>query len=78
MQNLTEFCERYLSGRYELEVIDLLEDFERGREDRIMALPTLVRRAPAPVCKVIGDLSNTAQVLTALGLYGGAATHPAP
>jgi circadian clock protein KaiB len=72
MQNLNELCERYLTGGYDLEVIDLVENFAKAREDHIMALPTLVRRAPSPICKVIGDLSNTSQVLTALGLHGAA------
>jgi circadian clock protein KaiB len=72
-QNLTDFCEKYLSGRCDVEVIDMVENFEMARADRIMALPTLVRREPLPVCKIIGDLSNTNQVVTALGLHGGEA-----
>ena len=72
-QNLSDFCEKYLSGRCDVEVIDMVENFEMAREDRIMALPTLVRRAPLPVCKIIGDLSNTNQVVTALGLHGNEA-----
>src|SRR5258706_10626038 len=70
LQNLTELCDKYLTGRYELEVIDLIDNFDKAREDRVMALPTLVRRSPRPVCKIIGDLSNTSQVITALGLHG--------
>jgi circadian clock protein KaiB len=70
LQNLNELCEKHLAGRYQLEVIDLVENFAQAREDRIMALPTLVRRSPLPACKIIGDLSNTNQVLTALGLNG--------
>ena len=69
-QNLHDLCEKYLPGQCELEVIDLMENFALAREDRIMALPTLVRRSPGPVCKIIGDLSNTSQVITALGLHG--------
>jgi circadian clock protein KaiB len=68
VQNLKELCEKHLPGRYELELVDLVDDFARAREDQIMALPTLVRRSPLPVRKIIGDLSNTGQVLTALGL----------
>jgi circadian clock protein KaiB len=68
LQNLTELCDKYLPGKYELEVVDLVEDFARAREDNVMALPTLVRRSPGPVRKIIGELSNTDQVLTALGL----------
>jgi circadian clock protein KaiB len=70
LQNLTELCEKYLGGRYELEVVDLVEDFARAREDQVMAIPTLVRCSPQPVRKIIGDLSNTGQVITALGLPG--------
>jgi circadian clock protein KaiB len=68
LQNLKDLCDEHLEGRYELEVIDLLEDFDRAREDRILALPTLVRRSPPPIRKVIGDLSNRDQVVAALGL----------
>jgi circadian clock protein KaiB len=68
LQNLTELCEKYLAGRYNLEVIDLIENLELAKEDQIMALPTLVRRSPGPVRKIIGDLANTEQVTTALGL----------
>jgi circadian clock protein KaiB len=70
LQNLTELCENHLAGRYQLEVIDLVEDFAQATEDRIIALPTLVRRSPGPVRKIIGDLSNTDQVMAALGLTG--------
>jgi circadian clock protein KaiB len=70
LQNLNELCERHLTGRCEIEVIDLTENFAKAKEDRIMALPTLVRRSPLPVCKIIGDLSNQNQVVTALGLHG--------
>jgi circadian clock protein KaiB len=69
-QNLSEFCEKFLPGRCDVEVIDMAENFEMARADRIMALPTLVRREPLPMCKIIGDLSNTNQVVTALGLHG--------
>ena len=68
LQNLTELCEKYLAGRYNLDVIDLLDNLSLAKEDQIMALPTLVRRSPPPVRKVIGDLGNTEQVLSALGL----------
>ena len=70
LQNLTEICEKHLPGRYELEVVDLVEDFTRAEEDKVLALPTLVRRTPRPVRKIIGDLSNASQVITALGLPG--------
>lgn len=68
LQNLTELCEKYLPNAYELEVVDLADDFALAEQDNIMALPTLVRRSPTPVRKIIGDLSNTSQVITSLGL----------
>ena len=70
LQNLSDLCEKYLEGRYELEVIDLSDDSRPAVEDQVLALPTLVRKFPAPVRKIIGDLSNTSQVITALGLPG--------
>ena len=69
--NLTSLCERYLPGRYEIEVIDLLEDPGRAQRDDIVALPTLVRRLPAPLRKIIGDLSNIDRVLVGLKLKAG-------
>jgi circadian clock protein KaiB len=68
LQNLTDLCEKYLPNSYELEIVDLLDDVERANDDNIMALPTLVRRSPPPVRKIIGNLSNTSQVITSLGL----------
>lgn len=56
--NLRTICDEHLAGRYNIEVIDLLEDPQLGRGDQILALPTLVRRLPAPIKKIIGDLSN--------------------
>ena len=70
LQNLKDLCEKHLAGQYELEVVDLIDDFTKARQDQIMAIPTLVRRWPQPVRKVIGDLSNTSQVITALGIPG--------
>jgi circadian clock protein KaiB len=66
--NLRKICEEHLAGRYRIEVIDLLEDPQLGRGDQILALPTLVRRLPAPIKKIIGDLSNTERVLVGLDL----------
>jgi circadian clock protein KaiB len=68
LQNIQELCEKHLPGKFKLDVVDLVENFAQAREDQIIALPTLVRRSPLPVRKVIGDLSNTDQVVTALGL----------
>jgi circadian clock protein KaiB len=74
--NLRKICDEHLAGRYRIEVIDLLEDPQLGRGDQILALPTLVRRLPEPIKKIIGDLSNTERVLVGLDLrqrQGGAA-----
>ena len=67
-ENLRKLCEEHLAGRYRIEVIDLLENPQLGRGDQILALPTLVRRLPAPMKKIIGDLSNTERVLVGLDL----------
>jgi circadian clock protein KaiB len=66
--NLKEICESHLKGRYEIEVIDLLEQPHLSRGDQILAIPTLVRQLPHPVRKIIGDLSNTERVLVGLDL----------
>lgn len=66
--NLKTICEEQLNGRYEIEVIDLLENPKLAREDQIVALPTLVRRLPPPLRKIIGDLSDTERVLIGLNL----------
>ncbi len=67
-ENLTRICEEQLKGKYTIEVIDLLENPHRGAADQIFALPTLVRKLPVPVRKIIGDLSNTERVLVGLDL----------
>jgi circadian clock protein KaiB len=66
--NLTALCEEHLAGRYEIEVIDLVDDPSLARGDDILAIPTLVRRLPAPQRRIIGDLSNTERVLVGLRL----------
>jgi circadian clock protein KaiB len=66
--NLREICETHLQGRYEIEIIDLLENPQLAQGDQILALPTLVRRLPEPIKKIIGDLSNTERVLVGLDL----------
>ena len=67
-ENLRKICEEHLAGRYTIEVIDLLENPALGQGDQILALPTLVRRLPEPIVKIIGDLSNTERVLVGLDL----------
>jgi circadian clock protein KaiB len=66
--NLKRICEEYLTNRYQIEMIDLLSNPALARGDQILAVPTLVRRAPEPVKKIIGDLSNTQRVLAGLDL----------
>jgi circadian clock protein KaiB len=71
LANLTSLCEEHLVGRYEIEIIDLVEHPTLARSDDILAIPTLVRRLPAPLRKIIGDLSNTERVLVGLRLQPG-------
>jgi circadian clock protein KaiB len=66
--NLKNICENQLDGKYSIEVIDLLKNPQLGNEDQILALPTLVRKLPVPVRKIIGDLSDTERVLVGLDL----------
>ncbi len=66
--NLKVICEQHLAGKYRIEVIDLLLHPQLARGDQIIAIPTLVRRLPEPVRKIIGDLSNTERVLVGLDL----------
>jgi circadian clock protein KaiB len=69
--NLKKICEEKLDGKFSIEVIDLLINPQLGAEDQILALPTLVRKLPVPVRKIIGDLSNTERVLVGLDLLPG-------
>ena len=69
--NLKKICEEQLKGKYSIEVIDLLLNPQLGADDQILALPTLVRKLPVPVRKIIGDLSNTERVLVGLDLLPG-------
>lgn len=66
--NLTKICEGHLKGRYRIQVIDLVENPRLSRGDQILAIPTLVRRLPEPVRKILGDLSDTERVLIGLDL----------
>ena len=66
--NLKRICEEYLAGEYHIEVIDLLKSPQLATGDQILELPTLVRKLPEPVRKIIGDLSNTERVLVGLDL----------
>jgi circadian clock protein KaiB len=66
--NLKEICEEYLKGKYHIEVVDLMENPTLARGDQILAVPTLVRKLPQPIRKIIGDLSNTERVLVGLDI----------
>lgn len=66
--NLRKVCDAYLAGRYTVEVVDLLENPHLAKGEQILALPTLVRKLPTPIRKIIGDLSNTERVLVGLDL----------
>ncbi len=66
--NLKKICEEHLKGKYTIEIIDLLRNPQLARGDQILALPTLVRKLPEPIRKIIGDLSDTERVLVGLDL----------
>jgi circadian clock protein KaiB len=66
--NLKAICEEHLKGKYTIEVVDLLENPQLASGDQILAIPTLVRKLPPPIRKIIGDLSNTERVLVGLDL----------
>ncbi len=68
LQNLERICEEHLAGRYRIEVIDLCETPALAKGDQIVAVPTLVRRLPPPLKKIIGDLSNSERVLVGLDI----------
>lgn len=66
--NLKRICEKYMPGQYQIEVIDLMQNPRLAKEDQIVAIPTLVRKLPAPLRKIIGDLSDTERTLVGLQL----------
>jgi len=68
LANLKKICKEHLEGRYTIDIIDLLENPKLAQGDQILAIPTLVRKLPEPVRKIIGDLSNTERVLVGLDL----------
>jgi len=67
-KNLERLCQEHLAGKYEIEVVDLLVHPQLARDDQIVAIPTLVRKLPEPIRKVIGDLSNEERTLVGLQL----------
>ena len=74
IMNLRRICEEHLAGRYTIEVVDLLVHPQLAAGDQILALPTLVRRLPAPLKRIIGSLADTERVLVGLDLRGGHST----
>lgn len=68
VENLRRVCEEHLTGRYEIELVDLAENPQLARSDEIIAVPTLIRKLPEPVRRIIGDLSDTEKVLVGLQL----------
>ena len=68
LSNITNYCEEHLDGRYSIEVIDLLKNPQLAEGDQIFAIPTLVRKLPEPIRKIIGDLSNKEKVLVGLNI----------
>lgn len=68
LTNLKQICDEHLAGQYEIELVDLLENPRLAAGDQILAIPTLVRRLPPPVRKIIGDLSNKEKVLVGLAI----------
>ena len=66
LSNLKKLCDEHMAGRYRIEVIDLVQNPQLARSDQILAIPTLVRRFPEPIRKIIGDLSNKERVLVGL------------
>ncbi|MFW6127423.1 MAG: circadian clock KaiB family protein [Thermodesulfobacteriota bacterium] len=72
-ENLKRICEERLQGQYTIEIVDLLENPQLAQGDQILAIPTLVRKLPPPLKKIIGDLSNEERVLVGLDLRPQAA-----
>jgi circadian clock protein KaiB len=68
LQNLKKYCEEHLKDKYVIEVIDLLEKPQLAEGDQILAIPTLVKKVPEPIRKIIGDLSNEEKVLVGLNI----------
>jgi circadian clock protein KaiB len=66
--NLKKLCEAHLSGRYQIDIVDLMQDPSLAQRDQIVAIPTLIRQLPEPIRRIIGDLSNTERVLVGLDI----------
>ena len=68
IMNVKKICDNYLPGRYGLEVIDIYQEVDLAKRDQVIAVPTLIKRFPQPLCRLIGDMSNTDRVLEGLGV----------
>ena len=68
LKNITKYCEQHLKGKYKIEIIDLLKTPQLAEGDQIFAIPTLVRKVPEPIRKIIGELSNEEKVLVGLNI----------
>lgn len=68
LSNLKRYCEEHLKGKYSIEIIDLLKNPQLAEGDQILAIPTLVRKVPLPIRKIIGDLSDKEKVLVGLDI----------
>ncbi|HLO37455.1 MAG TPA: circadian clock KaiB family protein [Lacibacter sp.] len=68
IKNITKYCEEHLKGKYKIEIVDLLKTPQLAEGDQIFAIPTLVRKVPEPIRKIIGDLSNEEKVLVGLNI----------
>ena len=77
-ENLKRICEKHLPGRYTVEVIDLMANPRLAKDDEIVAIPTLVRKLPAPIRKIIGDLSDVERALVGLQLRPRLEDNPRP
>ena len=66
--NVRKLCEKHLAGRYELEVIDIYQQPKLAKEEQIIATPTLIKKLPLPLRRLIGDMSDTARFLVGIGL----------
>lgn len=76
IDNLNRICSDELDGRYELEIVDVLEDPQRAEDERILATPTLIKQLPPPLRRVIGDLSDKDKVLLGLEVRPGSTSSP--
>ena len=75
--NLQRLCENELEGQYELEIVDVLENPQRAEDEKILATPTLIKKLPLPLRRVIGDLSDKDKVLLGLEVQSQSSSHTA-